>query len=265
MIILKNTTDPQDVMIQRPNPDNDIQRNAYLKSSDLKTLNNESLVGTGNISIPVVTKTSQLINDSGFIGTEGLDAYALKTDIPTKTSQLTNDSGYLTEHQSLDEYYTKGQVDTKFGDYYNKSEVDEKIAESGTFDPTQYYTKTDTDTLLGKKADQDYVDNIKNAVDVLHSDTVANTEAIKTKADKTDIPTKTSQLTNDSGYIDSTALDGYAKTSDVNTELEKKADKSSIPTKTSDLTNDSDYTTKQYVDSSISTALGTVENKLSLI
>lgn len=159
MIILKNTTEPQDVMIQRPNPDNDIQRNAYLKSSDLKTLNNESLVGTGNISIPVVTKTSQLINDSGFIGTEGLDAYALKTDIPTKTSQLTNDSG----------------------------------------------------------------------------------------------------------YIDSTALDGYAKTSDVNTELEKKADKSSIPTKTSDLTNDSDYTTKQYVDSSISTALGTVENKLSLI
>lgn len=222
MIILKNTTEPQDVMIQRPNPDNDIQRNTYLKSNDLKTLNNESLVGTGNISIPVVTKTSQLINDSGYIGTEGLNDYAkktdiptktsqltndsgfvdqsglsnyaLKTEIPTKTSQLTNDSGYLTEHQSLDEYYTKGQVDSKFGNYYNKSEVDEKIAQSGTFDPTQYYTKTDTDSLL-----------------------------------------------------------------------EKKADKSSIPTKTSQLTNDSDYTTKEYVDSSISTALGTIETKLSLI
>ena len=32
--------------------------------------------------------------------------------IPTKTSQLTNDSGYLTEHQSLDNYYTKEQTDS---------------------------------------------------------------------------------------------------------------------------------------------------------
>lgn len=32
--------------------------------------------------------------------------------IPVKTSQLTNDSGYLTEHQSLDNYYTKEQTDS---------------------------------------------------------------------------------------------------------------------------------------------------------
>lgn len=158
MIILKNTTEPQDVMIQRPNPDNEVKRSEYLKSSDLKTLNDESLVGQGNISIPVVTKTSDLVNDSGFIDATGLDDYAKKTEIPTKTSQLTNDSGYLTEHQSLEEYYTKTQTDTKLNEL------------------------------------------------------------------KTDIPTKTSQLTNDS-----------------------------------------DYTTKSYVDSSISTALGTIETKLSTI
>lgn len=160
MIILKNTTEPQDVMIQRPNPDNEVERNVYLKSSDLKTLNDESLVGQGNISIPVVTKTSDLVNDSG----------------------------YLTEHQSLEEYYTKTQTDTKLNDY----------------------------------------------------------------AKKTDIPTKVSQLENDRGYIDSTALTPYAL-------------KTEVPTKTSDLTNDSDYTTKSYVDSSISTALGTIETKLSTI
>ena len=158
MIILKNTTEPQDVMIQRPNPDNEVKRNVYLKSSDLKTLNNESLVGQGNISIPVVTKTSDLVNDSGFIDATALDQYAKKTEIPTKTSQLTNDSGYLTEHQSLEEYYTKTQTDTKLNEL------------------------------------------------------------------KTDIPTKTSQLTNDS-----------------------------------------DYTTKSYVDSAVSTALGTIETKLSTI
>ena len=160
MIILKNTTEPQNVMIQRPNPDNEVERNVYLKSSDLKTLNDESLVGQGNISIPVVTKTSDLINDSG----------------------------YLTEHQSLEEYYTKTQTDTKLNDY----------------------------------------------------------------AKKTDIPTKVSQLENDRGYIDSTALTPYAL-------------KTEVPTNTSDLTNDSDYTTKSYVDSSISTALGTIETKLSTI
>lgn len=46
----------------------------------------------------------------------------------------------------------------------------------------------------------------------------------------TTIPTKTSQLDNDSGFIDSGALDGYAKTTD-------------IPTKTSQLTNNSGFIT----------------------
>ena len=44
------------------------------------------------------------------------------------------------------------------------------------------------------------------------------------------IPTKTSQLDNDSGFIDNSALDGYAKTTD-------------IPTKTSQLTNNSGFIT----------------------
>lgn len=160
MIILKNTTEPQNILIQRPNPDNEVKRSEYLKSSDLKTLNDESLVGQGNISIPVVTKTSDLINDSG----------------------------YLTEHQSLEEYYTKTQTDTKLNDY----------------------------------------------------------------AKKTEIPSKVSQLENDRGYIDSTALTPYAL-------------KTEVPTKTSELENDSDYTTKSYVDSAVSTALGTIETKLSTI
>ena len=47
-------------------------------------------------------------------------------------------------------------------------------------------------------------------------------------AKKTELPTKTSQLTNDSGFIDSTALAPFAKTGDVNAELKKKADKSDV-------------------------------------
>ena len=52
--------------------------------------------------------------------------YYTKTEvdgkIPTSTSQLTNDSGYLTEHQSLEEYYTKSET-------YSKSEIDTKIGD----------------------------------------------------------------------------------------------------------------------------------------
>ena len=44
----------------------------------------------------------------------------INESIPRKTSQLTNDSGYLTEHQSLQEYYTKSET-------YSKSQIDSKI------------------------------------------------------------------------------------------------------------------------------------------
>ena len=87
MIILKNTTEPQDVMIQRPNPDNEVKRSEYLKSSDLKTLNDESLVGQGNISIPVVTKTSDLTNDSDYTTKSYVDS-AVSTALGTIETKL---------------------------------------------------------------------------------------------------------------------------------------------------------------------------------
>ena len=94
------------------------------------------------------------------------------------------------------------------------------------------------------------------------------------------IPTKTSQLENDSGYLTQhQSLENYATTEyvdkaisdeasarqaavdSINSELLSKASKDEIPTKTSDLTNDSgyltehqnleNYATKQYVDERI--------------
>ena len=138
----------------------------YLDRDDLngsfKTINGESIVGSGDIAVTaggsiavdaelsadstnpvqnkvitgrinelaaaIPTKTSQLTNDSGYLTEhQSLENYytkeqtdssinAVKTTIPTKTSQLTNDSGYLTEHQSLDNYYTKSQVDSSIND-----------------------------------------------------------------------------------------------------------------------------------------------------
>lgn len=68
----------------------------------LKTVNNNDLLGEGNIEIQagvtsvngqegavvidVPTKVSQLQNDSN---------YATQSELPTKTSELTNDSGFI--------------------------------------------------------------------------------------------------------------------------------------------------------------------------
>ena len=87
MIILKNTTEPQNLMLLRPNPDNEVKRSEYLKSSDLKTLNDESLVGQGNISIPVVTKTSDLVNDSDYTTKSYVDS-SISTALGTIETKL---------------------------------------------------------------------------------------------------------------------------------------------------------------------------------
>ena len=74
----------------------------------LKTINGQSIVGSGDITISggsadlsnYYTKTE--IDNKGYLTShQSLAEYAKKSEIPTKTSQLTNNSGYLTEHQSL--------------------------------------------------------------------------------------------------------------------------------------------------------------------
>ena len=106
----------------------------------------DSLITDVKADIP--TKTSELINDSGYITSSqidfsdyytkeetdnkldekadlssladyqplsGMNVYALKTDIPTKTSELTNDSGFITSSQiDFSDYYTKEESDNKF-------------------------------------------------------------------------------------------------------------------------------------------------------
>ena len=46
--------------------------------------------------------------------------------VPTNVSAFTNDAGYLTEHQSLDNYYTKTQVDTALAAKVSQTEFDTK-------------------------------------------------------------------------------------------------------------------------------------------
>lgn len=99
--------------------------------------------------------TEQWVNDQGFLKThQSLEGYA--------TENWVQSQGYLTQHQDLSDYALKSEIpdisglasETYVSNYtYDKATIDQKVAEGGTFDPTQYYNKTQTNQLLSEKAD----------------------------------------------------------------------------------------------------------------
>lgn len=125
-----------------------------------------------------------------------LETKANKTEIPTvptNVSAFTNDAGYLTEHQSLDNYYTKTESD---GKYATQVVVNEEIAAR--------------------------INDVREVKATLES-----------KADKSEIPTvptNVSAFTNDAGYLtEHQSLNNYYTKTEVNASLETKANKSEIP------------------------------------
>lgn len=102
-----------------------------------------------------IPDVSDFVTDEDLV--EALDDYYTKDEVDGMIPSL---SGYATQQWVEDQHYITG-VD--LSDYatkeyvsgytYDKNTIDEKIAQGGTFDPTQYYTKTATDALLDDKAD----------------------------------------------------------------------------------------------------------------
>lgn len=148
--------------------------NYYTKSEIDEKIDDIVISGGGITSDEVQTMIDSSIADK-----------ADKSEIPTvpkNVSAFVNDVPYLTEHQSLTDYATKQWVEDKhyitgvnLSDYalkseipdisglasetyvsnytYDKATIDQKVAQGGTFDPTQYYNKTQTNQLLSEKAD----------------------------------------------------------------------------------------------------------------
>lgn len=156
-----------------------------------------------------------------------IDEKAPISAIPTKTSELDNDSGYLTEHQSLSDYYTKAQTDEKIAEketaYELLSRNDlQKIEGDGLVYRLSAGEWVQTGELALKtdiSANQDSV--TKEYVDEkVTQEALARQEAdqelraaLGAKANLDQVPTKTSQLNNDSGFIGTEQLqDYYTKT-----------------------------------------------------
>ena len=78
-----------------------------------------------------------------------------KASIETLSGTKLDISAYTPS--DLSDYYTKSEVYTK-GETYNRNEIDDKITQSGTFDPTRYYTKGDSDSRFALKDEMPSLD-----------------------------------------------------------------------------------------------------------
>ena len=186
-----------------------------------------------------------------------LTEYAKKTELPTKVSQLQNDAGYLTEHQSLAGYATETYVDNKVAEidltgYATKQEVtavENKIPSLDGYateqyvndkvegiDLTGYATKQELTAVENKipsltgYATETYVDGkIAEIPETDLSNYYNKTEtdsAISTAIAGITIPTKVSELENDSNFVTETALEtkGYVTADDVSTAVSNARD-----------------------------------------
>lgn len=130
----------------------EIDLTAYLKKREAAEIYQPKGDYALRSEIPDVT---DFVTDEDLV--EALDDYYTKSEVDSKIPSL---DGYATQQWVEDQHYITG-VD--LSDYatkeyvsgytYDKRTIDEKIAQGGTFDPTQYYTKTATDALLDEKLD----------------------------------------------------------------------------------------------------------------
>ena len=155
----------------------------------------------------------------------------LKNNIGTVLSTI-DCSAFLVDGMVDDVEIENGYLVISFNTAAGKQDI--SIPLTDIFDPSNYYTKTEcNDTFLTSSDLSDYA--LKSEIPTDTSD-LNNDSGFITSSDlsdyalKSEIPTDTSDLNNDSGFITSSDLSDYAL-------------KSEIPTDTSDLNNDSGFIT----------------------
>ena len=172
---------------------------------------------TARDSIP--TKTSQLENDSDYVtttqlnqaidnaqlgsgGEVDLSSYAKITDLPTKTSQLTNDSGYITNIP--DEYITETELNAK--GYATTSQIPTVPTNVSEFTNDANYATEQyvNDVVHNASISGGYTHPATHPASMITGlSTVATSGSYNDLTDKPIIPTRTSQLANDSDFVDS--------------------------------------------------------------
>lgn len=217
--------------------------------AEMKTLNGYEIVDAK------AREELEFIKDTGLV-------------VPTKVSAFENDAGYLTQHQDISGKADKAHTHTlsDVSDYVapdleplaTKEYVDEKVANIDIGDIvvelSNYYTKEETDTAIKEAVDAldiPEVDFTGYATEQYVNDAVAA------------IPTKVSQLQNDTGYVTSGYVDSETGRTKTWVENQSYASKtyvdSAVPTKVSELEQDVAYLT----DGDVTTRMENMNNDIN--
>ena len=189
-----------------------------------------------------------------------LNAYTKEEADARFTTREEIDNAFYNKQEIDYNIYTKDQVDEIISelpvmDTYTRSEIDAKIEDVSNGIPT----KTSELTNDSGFATEQWVENkhylvssdIEGKADastVYNKTQVDNKLALK--ADKSDIPTKTSELTNDSGFVSGNELSDVAKSGSYN-DLSNKPTIPEVPTNVSAFVNDVSYLTPNDVSTFI--------------
>ncbi len=200
----------------------------YPELNNKPKINGVTLVGdisSANLGI----KTSDLANDSGYIS---------EADIPTATSDLVNDSGFVNATQVQEVVSDTIPSDIS---YFNNDVGYITNADIGNIPTRTSQLVNDSGYITAAEAPVVSVNNMSGAV-VLDGSNIEYEQNVslnsKIDAVEADIPTATSELTNDSGFITN----------------------ASIPTRTSQLVNDSGFVNAQNIPvQSVNGETGAVE------
>lgn len=173
-----------------------------------------------NLNIP--TKTSELVNDSDFVTNTELDS-----------------KGYLTEHQDI-----SGKVDKVDGKSLISDTEIERLANVNNYDDTEIKEELNNKANLSdlhQHSNKEVLDGITEEKITSWDNKSDFSGNYNDLSNKPSIPTKTSQLTNDNGFLTSVpseyiteteleakgyltehqSLSGYATKDDLNTKVDK--------------------------------------------
>ncbi|MBQ6345184.1 MAG: hypothetical protein IJI96_03615 [Methanobrevibacter sp.] len=242
-----------------------------VSGTSIKTINNESLLGSGNINIEsgsnvdIVTSWEQTLSDSKVpsekLVKNTIDTKADSSDIPTKTSDLTNDSNYISTSSTSGLIKNDGTIDTtsystfsgSYNDLSNKPTIPSASSTTPSADTTSgsygsgtsYARSNHTHPKSSLYAESSHTHTKSQITDFPSLSTVATSGSYSDLSNKPSIPSSSGDLSDGSDLVKKSSTSGLIKndgTVDTTTYL------SSLPSHN----HDDRYYTESEVDTALS-------------
>ena len=176
-----------------------------VSGTNIKTINNNSILGSGNLNISVPTKTSDLTNDSGFItgmtilsyGSSTwqnfIDAYNANKIVYCRASSNSNPASGSQTRLAFMAYVNNATTPTEVEFQYYRSVSTHTASQQGDQVYVYKLNKTNGWSVTTREA------SVKVVAGTGLSSSYSN--GVLTLSSSVTVPTKVSDLTNDSGFI----------------------------------------------------------------